>query len=98
MGFQVHIADGIQFVREVAADGSSGKHGNNDAQCDAECPSSNGNCSASHAESKVISKFDTLIIDVDSSDSRYMCLLNVFVTVYLLVNSQAPVANSFILF
>ncbi|RVW99834.1 Methyltransferase-like protein 13 [Vitis vinifera] len=69
MGFQVHIADGIQFVREVAADGSSGKHGNNDAQCDAECPSSNGNCSASHAESKVISKFDTLIIDVDSSDS-----------------------------
>ena len=98
MGFQVHIADGIQFVREVAADGSSGKHGNNDAQCDAECPSSNGNCSASHAESKVISKFDTLIIDVDSSDSRYMWLLNVFVTVYLLVNSQAPVANSFILF
>ncbi|KAL6343125.1 hypothetical protein AAG906_019668 [Vitis piasezkii] len=54
VGFQVHIADGIQFVREVAADGSSGKHGNNDAQCD--------------AENKVISKFDILIIDVDSSD------------------------------
>ena len=97
MGFQVHIADGIQFVREVAADGSSGKHGNNDAQCDAECPS-NGSCTASHAESKVISKFDILIIDVDSSDLRYMWLLNVFVTIYLLVNSQAPVANSFILF
>ncbi|KAL6342807.1 hypothetical protein AAG906_016642 [Vitis piasezkii] len=66
---KVHISDGIQFVREVAADGSSGKHGNNDAQCDAECPSSNGSCTASHAESKVISKFDILIIDVDSSDS-----------------------------
>uniref|UniRef100_F6GWD2 Uncharacterized protein n=1 Tax=Vitis vinifera TaxID=29760 RepID=F6GWD2_VITVI len=37
---KVHIADGIQFVRGVAADGVSGKHVNNDAQCDAECPSS----------------------------------------------------------
>ncbi|XP_019075579.2 uncharacterized protein LOC100243520 [Vitis vinifera] len=66
---KVHIADGIQFVRGVAADGVSGKHVNNDAQCDAECPSSNGSCTASHAERKVISKFDILIIDVDSSDS-----------------------------
>lgn len=70
MGFQVHIDDGIQFVREVAADGVSRKHETNDAQCDAACPSSNESCSASHAENKTISKFDILIIDVDSSDSR----------------------------
>ena len=72
MGFQVHIADGIRFIREVAAaaDGVSRKHENNDAHCDAECPSSNGSCTASRAENNVISKFDILVIDVDSSDSR----------------------------
>lgn len=66
MRFQVHIADGIQFVRGIASDGVSGKLGSNEV----ECPSSNGSCTASYAERKAINKFDILIIDVDSSDSR----------------------------
>ncbi|CAN6722656.1 unnamed protein product [Malus baccata var. baccata] len=62
---QVHVADGIQFVRNIAnsaaSDETSLVQDKKDAQCNT---SSNGDF-----ESKVISKVDILIIDVDSADS-----------------------------
>lgn len=62
---QAHVADGIQFVRNIAnsaaSDETSLVQDGKDAQCNT---SSNGDF-----ESKVISKVDILIIDVDSADS-----------------------------
>lgn len=62
---QAHVADGIQFVRNIAnsaaSDETSLVQDKKDAQCNT---SSNGDF-----ESKVISKVDILIIDVDSADS-----------------------------
>ncbi|XP_048435535.1 eEF1A lysine and N-terminal methyltransferase isoform X2 [Pyrus x bretschneideri] len=62
---QAHVADGIQFVRNIAnsaaSDETSLVQDEKDAQCNT---SSNGDF-----ESKVISKVDILVIDVDSADS-----------------------------
>ncbi|CAN6722659.1 unnamed protein product [Malus baccata var. baccata] len=62
---QAYVADGIQFVRNIAnsaaSDETSLVQDKKDAQCNT---SSNGDF-----ESKVISKVDILIIDVDSADS-----------------------------
>lgn len=55
--YQVHIADGIQYVRKAV----------NFAATE---PPSNGSRLASHVEGKGISKVDIVIIDVDSADSR----------------------------
>ncbi|KAI5349850.1 hypothetical protein L3X38_002741 [Prunus dulcis] len=70
---QVHIADGIQFVRNVAnsaaADEISAVQEKEGACCNTEPPSSNGSCLESHVEGKVPSKVDIVIIDVDSADS-----------------------------
>lgn len=66
LAYQAHVADGIQFVRNIAnsaaSDETSLVQDKKDAQCNT---SSNGDF-----ESKVISKVDILIIDVDSADSR----------------------------
>ncbi|XP_050372239.1 uncharacterized protein LOC126790137 [Argentina anserina] len=68
---QVHIADGIQYVRKAlfAEDEKSCVGGNENGQCNFESPSSNGNGLASHVEGQVNSKLDIVIIDVDSADS-----------------------------
>lgn len=62
---QAHVADGMQFVRNIAnsaaSDETSLVQDKKDAQCNT---SSNGDF-----ESRVISKVDILIIDVDSADS-----------------------------
>lgn len=72
--YQVHIADGIQFVRNVAnsaaADEISAVQEKEGAHCNTEPPSSNRSCLESHVEGKVPSKVDIVIIDVDSADSR----------------------------
>ncbi|KAF3456615.1 hypothetical protein FNV43_RR01269 [Rhamnella rubrinervis] len=66
---QVHIADGIQFIKRVANSASANEvsfvKGNDD-----EASSSNESCaSSSHGEERVTSKVDIVIIDVDSEDS-----------------------------
>jgi hypothetical protein len=64
LGIQVHIADGIQFVRESASSGAAQSHTKS-----SESPS-NGSSTTSHAEDVEATKVDIIIIDVDSSDSR----------------------------
>jgi hypothetical protein len=61
--YQVHIADGIQYVRKAVNFAAADDH------CNTE-PPSNGSCLASHVEGEGISKVDIVIIDVDSADSR----------------------------
>lgn len=68
--YQVHIADGIQFIKKVANFGSADEvsfvKGNED-----EASSSDKSCVSSlHGEERVTSKVDIVIIDVDSEDSR----------------------------
>lgn len=64
---QVHIMDGIQFVRDVATfeavDGVTFSNGITK-------PLSNGSCNTSEAAGKWTNKIGILIVDVDSSDSR----------------------------
>ncbi|KAK2438122.1 hypothetical protein P8452_33886 [Trifolium repens] len=60
---KVHIADGIQFVRESASSGAAQSHTKS-----SESPS-NGSSTTSHAEDVEATKVDIIIIDVDSSDS-----------------------------
>lgn len=71
-GLKVHIADGIQYVREIAnsveANEVSAFHGNGDTSCTSNYPP-NENCMAYHAEGRGTTKVDIVIIDVDSSDS-----------------------------
>lgn len=71
--FQVHIADGIQYVREIAnsveANEVSAFHGNGDTSCTSNYPA-NENCMSYHVEGRGTTKVDIVIIDVDSSDSR----------------------------
>lgn len=73
MMIQVHVADGIQFVREItksfAADEVPVLHGNFDASDNTRLPL-NGSCGASSTKVGGSSRVDVLIIDVDSSDSR----------------------------
>ena len=80
MVFQVHVADGIQFVRDInnslAADEASVVDRNDDASSDTKSPPLSGSCNASNAENRVSTKIDVLIIDVDSSDSRWMQIVN----------------------
>lgn len=62
---QVHITDGIQFLRDVAASKIAADGVNpNDRSC--------SYSSDANAEEKWIDKIGLLIVDVDSSDSRYM--------------------------
>ncbi|OVA06229.1 Methyltransferase type 11 [Macleaya cordata] len=69
---KVHIADGIQFIREVANTKSSSNvtigHGNEHAFSKEILPS-NGNGTSSLVGGKNSTKIDILIIDADSSDS-----------------------------
>ncbi|KAL6185703.1 hypothetical protein ACLB2K_041830 [Fragaria x ananassa] len=70
---QVHIADGIQYVRKAvnfdADDEKSAFGGNENRNCNSEPTSSNGSQLASHVEGQGNSKLDIVIIDVDSADS-----------------------------
>ncbi|KAL5784314.1 hypothetical protein ACOSQ2_006706 [Xanthoceras sorbifolium] len=67
---KVHVADGIQFVREIrntfAADKASVFDRNDD---DRKPPPLSGSYNASNSENGGSTKIDVLIIDVDSSDS-----------------------------
>lgn len=67
MVFQVHITDGVQFVREstkfLAADA-------NGVACENRRAPLNGDCIASRAENRGDTKVDVFITDVDSPDSR----------------------------
>lgn len=68
---KVHIADGIQFVRDYGNLSSAGDMPlpeNKDALCNEMLLSSNGSCNFLGAESRS-STIDILIVDVDSSDS-----------------------------
>lgn len=71
--YQVHIADGIKFIREITgsspADEVSVVHGDGNSLSDAEQTSINGSC-ISHEEGRANAKVDIIIIDVDSADSR----------------------------
>lgn len=65
--FQVHITDGIQFLRDVvASNGAADGVTSNDKSCSR----SNVSADDSKAEGKQIDKIGFLIVDVDSSDSR----------------------------
>ncbi|XP_031263405.1 eEF1A lysine and N-terminal methyltransferase-like [Pistacia vera] len=69
---KVHVADGIQFVREITNSFAADElpvHGNFDASDNTRLPL-NGSCSASSTKVVGSSRVDVLIIDVDSSDSR----------------------------
>lgn len=76
---QVHVADGIQFVRDitnsVAADEVHALYGNVNTS-DNTIHSIKGICGASSTEVGDSSRIDVLIIDVDSSNSRWMQILN----------------------
>ncbi|KAF2288904.1 hypothetical protein GH714_022663 [Hevea brasiliensis] len=69
---KVHIADGIEFVREVNNFARSDRvpvlHRNEDASGNSKS-SSDGSCVMSYAEGSINPGLDVLIIDVDSSDS-----------------------------
>lgn len=65
----MHIADGIQFVREIASFGAAHFHGKCNDSSYAES-SSNGSSTASRAEGVEATKVDIVIVDVDSSDPR----------------------------
>ncbi|KAL5542698.1 hypothetical protein UlMin_010408 [Ulmus minor] len=69
---QVHIEDGVQFVRKIASSAAADEasvHGNEDASFNTEYPSSNSSCKPSHKEGGGTAKLDIVIIDVDSADS-----------------------------
>lgn len=71
----MHVADGIQFVRDIRnsladANVSGGDQNNNDSS-NTKHPL-NGNHNASHAETRNFTRVDILVIDVDSSDSRWI--------------------------
>lgn len=72
--YQVHIADGIQFIGNIANSASTNEvslvQGNGDASSKSEVPSSNGSHVPSHEKGKMATKVDIVIIDVDSADSR----------------------------
>jgi hypothetical protein len=69
LGIQVHIADGIQFVRESASFGAAQSHSKSNNSSYTES-TSNSSSTTSHAEDVEATKVDIIIIDVDSSDSR----------------------------
>ncbi|KAJ1407277.1 S-adenosyl-L-methionine-dependent methyltransferase [Sesbania bispinosa] len=64
---KVHIADGIQFVREIANSGTAQFHGKSNNSNYTKSPS-NGSSTASPAEGVEATKVDIVIVDVDSSD------------------------------
>ncbi|XP_015887230.2 uncharacterized protein LOC107422309 isoform X1 [Ziziphus jujuba] len=70
---QVHIADGIQFIKNIANSASANEMSpvqvNEHASSKSEAASSNGSSVLSHGEGKVTTKVDIVIIDVDSADS-----------------------------
>lgn len=65
---KVHIADGIQFVRESASFGAAQSHSKSNNSSYTES-TSNSSSTTSHAEDVEATKVDIIIIDVDSSDS-----------------------------
>ncbi|XP_021290180.1 methyltransferase-like protein 13 isoform X2 [Herrania umbratica] len=69
---KVHIADGIEFVRDyrkLSAAGEMPVHENEDALSSEMLLSSNGRCNSSDEETRRSTTIDILIVDVDSSDS-----------------------------
>ncbi|KAK6255220.1 hypothetical protein SCA6_016525 [Theobroma cacao] len=69
---KVHIADGIEFVRDyrnLSAAGEMPVHENKDALSSEMLLSSNGRCNSSDEETGRSTTIDILIVDVDSSDS-----------------------------
>ncbi|GMI64319.1 hypothetical protein like AT2G31740 [Hibiscus trionum] len=69
---KVHIADGIQFVRDyrnLSATGNTPLHKNKDALRNEVLLSSDGSCKAPNPESQRSDTIDIIIVDVDSSDS-----------------------------
>lgn len=67
MVFQVHITDGLKYVKDLACAVTICDENN---LSEAKVPSSNGSSILSHAPLKSTEKIDMLIVDVDSSDSR----------------------------
>lgn len=65
----MHIADGIQFVREIGTSGAARLHGKSNNSSFTESPS-NGSSTASHTEDVEATKVDIVIVDVDCSDPR----------------------------
>lgn len=76
MKLQVHIADGIKFVREFNNHAPSDRilHQHEDTSGISKS-SSKGSCIISHADGNMSPGLDILVIDVDSSDSRYLQIL-----------------------
>lgn len=70
---KVHIADGIQFIRDVtkseASEGSIANKSNNDSLCSTDPHSSNASSNESERKIEGNLRTDILIVDVDSSDS-----------------------------
>ncbi|KAK8571667.1 hypothetical protein V6N13_047325 [Hibiscus sabdariffa] len=69
---KVHIADGIQFVRDygsLSAADNTPLHINKDALSNEVLLSSNGSCEVPNPESQRSTAIDIIIVDVDSSDS-----------------------------
>ncbi|XP_022761871.1 methyltransferase-like protein 13 isoform X1 [Durio zibethinus] len=69
---KVHVADGIQFVRDyrnLSAAGDMPPHESKDASSNEMLLSSNGSCNSSDAESRRKTTVDIVIVDVDSPDS-----------------------------
>lgn len=64
---QVHITDGIQFLRDVVASNGAADGVNSN---DKSCSLSNASADDFKAEGKWVDKIGLLIVDVDSSDSR----------------------------
>lgn len=64
----MHVADGIQFVREIDSSGAPQIHGksNDPSYTDTAL---NASSAVSHADVEV-TKVDIIIVDVDSSDPR----------------------------
>ncbi|CAL5214091.1 unnamed protein product [Lathyrus oleraceus] len=65
---KVHIADGIQFIRESTSSGAAQSHSKSNSSSYTESPT-NGSSTTSHAEDVEDTKVDIIIVDADSSDS-----------------------------
>ncbi|KAL5053842.1 hypothetical protein RYX36_034524 [Vicia faba] len=65
---KVHIADGIQFIRESTSSGAAQSRSKSNNSSYTESPT-NGSSTTSHAEDVEDTKVDIIIVDADSSDS-----------------------------
>ena len=73
----MHVADGIQFVREIDSSGAPQIHGKSNDPSNTES-ALNASSTVSHAGVKV-TKVDIIIVDVDSSDPRWieLCIYDI---------------------